>query len=239
MQHRRESAAEGAATVGHGQAITAGGEIYVWDPLVRIFHWSLVGLIAFSWTSATLAGNWMQYHMWSGYAILTLLLVRIAWGFVGTRYARFTSFIHPPSVVIEDLRTLPRRDAREFLGHGPLGGINVVLLIACLLVQAGTGLFANDDIFTEGPLYGLVSKDTSDWLTWVHHTNFNVLLVLAGLHIAAVFYHLVRRGQNLIVPMLTGYKKMAGDVAPADTFRPLRAVVLIAAAAFAVWLLVR
>lgn len=239
MQQRFEKAADEAATGIHGPPSAHTGRVYVWDPLVRVFHWSLVALIVFSWTSATLGGNWMEYHMWSGFAILTLLLVRIAWGFVGTRHARFSSFIHPPSALIEDLRTLPRRDAREFVGHGPLGGINIVLLIVCLLVQVGTGLFANDDIFTEGPLYGWVSKDTSDWLTGIHHTNFNVLLALAGLHIAAVFYHLVRRGQNLIGPMLTGYKRVAGDSAPADGFSPLRAIALVALAAFAVWMLVR
>lgn len=213
-------------------------DVYIWDPLVRLFHWSLVILVAFSWYSAETGGNWMQYHMWSGYAILTLVLVRVAWGFVGTSYARFGSLLHRPRAVFEDLRSLPLRDARRHAGHTPLGGINIALLLICLLIQAGTGLFANDDIFTEGPLYRLVGKDTSDWLTAVHHYNFNALLLLVGLHIAAVFYHLIRRRENLIVPMVTGRKKMAGDIAPATVFRPALAAALLGAAAFAVYLLV-
>ena len=215
-----------------------GARIYVWDPLVRLFHWSLLVLIAFSWYSAETGGNWMQYHMWSGYAVLTLVLVRIAWGFLGTSYARFGSFVHPPRAVIEDLATLHRREGRRHVGHTPLGGVNIVLLLLCLLVQAGTGLFANDDIFTEGPLYRWVGKDTSDWLTMIHHYNFNVLLALIGLHVAAVLYHLVRRRENLIAPMVTGYKKIAGDAAPATSFRPAIAAALFGAAAAAVYLLV-
>lgn len=215
------------------------GRVYVWDPLVRVFHWSLVLLIAFSWSSAELGGNWMQYHMWSGYAILTLALARVAWGFLGTSYARFGSFIHPPRAVIEDLASLHQREGRRYTGHTPLGGLNIILLLACLLVQAGTGLFANDDIFTEGPLYGWVGKDTSDWLTMIHHYSFNLLLLLVALHVAAVLYHLLRRGENLIVPMMTGYKKMAGDAVPATAFRPAVAAALLGAAAAAVYLLVR
>lgn len=212
--------------------------VYVWDPLVRLFHWSLVILLGFSWFAAETGGNWMQYHMWSGYTILTLVLVRIAWGFLGTSYARFSSVLHPPRAVIEDLRLLPRREARRFAGHTPLGGINIVLLLICVLLQAGTGLFANDDIFTEGPLYAWVDKDASDWLTMVHHYNFNVLLLLVGLHVAAVFYHLIRRRENLIVPMVTGLKKTAGDAAPATVFRPVLATALLGAAASVVYLLV-
>ncbi|MDX9740440.1 MAG: cytochrome b/b6 domain-containing protein [Gammaproteobacteria bacterium] len=214
--------------------------VYVWDPLVRIFHWSLLGLIAFSWYAGTVGGNMMEYHMWSGYTMLTLVLVRIAWGFVGTSYARFTSFLHAPRAIITDLFTLHRRESGvRVIGHTPLGGINIVLLITCLLVQAGTGLFANDDIFTEGPLYGLVGKDTSDWLTMIHHYNFNALLTLAGLHIVAVFYHLLHRRENLIAPMFTGYKKVAGALAaPATPFRPALALALLAIVAGAVWLLV-
>jgi cytochrome b len=214
--------------------------IYVWDPLVRVFHWSLLALIGFSWYSGETGGNMMEYHMWSGYAILTLVLVRIVWGFVGTTYARFASFLHHPRAIITDLLTLHRREsAVPAIGHSPLGGVNVILLITCVLIQAGTGLFANDDIFTEGPLYSLVGKDTSDWLTGIHHYNFSVLLTLAGLHVAAVLYHLIRRRENLIAAMFTGYKKVAGIVAtPATPFRPARALVLLASVAGAVWLLV-
>ncbi len=213
--------------------------VRVWDPLVRIFHWSLVTLIILSWYSADVAEDWMEYHMWSGYAVLTLLLLRVGWGFFGTTYARFGSFLHSPRVIIAELSSLHRRSGRHFVGHTPLGGINIVLLLLCLLVQVGTGLFANDDIFTEGPLYRWVGKDTSDWLTAIHYYNFNVLLTLIGLHIAAVFYHLIRRRENLIAPMFTGRKKIAGNPVPAAKFRPGIAAALFSVATLAVYLLIR
>lgn len=215
--------------------------VYVWDPLVRIFHWGLVALLGFSWYAGSTGGNMMEYHMWSGYAVLTLVLARIVWGFIGTSYARFRSFLHAPRAILTDLFTMHRRESGvRVVGHTPLGGVNIVLLLACLLIQAGTGLFANDDIFTEGPLYPLIGKDTSDWLTMIHHYNFNVLLVLVGLHVTAVLYHLLHRRENLIVPMVTGYKKVAGTFAvPATPFRPALALAIVAVVAGSVWLLLR
>ena len=114
----------------------------------------------------------------------------------------------------------------------------VVLLLLCLLFQAGTGLFANDDIFSEGPLANLVSKATSDQLTVLHKANFNLLLVLAALHIAAALFYLLVKGENLIRPMLTGRKHLAAP-APGLRFRsPFLALSVLALAAAAVWLLV-
>jgi cytochrome b len=214
--------------------------VYVWDPVVRIFHWATVLLIGFSWYSAEIADDWLKYYMWSGYAILTLLLARIAWGFVGTRYARLGSFLPSPRAALRELLSLHRRKSDEVsIGHTPLGGINIVLMVICLLAQLGTGLFANDDVFSEGPLAHLVSKNTSDTLTALHEYNFNVLLILIALHIAAALYHLIYRRENLITPMITGYKHLAGDTAPTAAFKPLLATIVLAIAASLVYLLVR
>ena len=125
--------------------------VKVWDLPVRIFHWTLVLLIAFSWWSGKEGGNVMQYHMWSGYAILTLVLFRVVWGFCGSSSARFTGFVRGPRAAIAYLRTLTERRAGAHLGHNPLGGWNVVLLLVCILIQAGTGAFANDAIVPQGP----------------------------------------------------------------------------------------
>lgn len=208
----------------------------VWDIPVRLFHWILVVLIAFSWLSNKM--DWMTWHMYSGYTILTLILFRILWGFVGSTHARFTDFIHGPRALIGYIRTLPSRTAAKFAGHNPLGGISVVLILLCVLVQAGTGLFANDDIINEGPLYKHVSKELSDWLTTIHKYNFNVLLALIGVHVAAVLYYLIWKSENLIKPMFTGSKQLpAGTASP-----PMRSVglaaVLLALCAAAVWFLV-
>ncbi len=208
----------------------------VWDIPVRLFHWILVLLIAFSWLSNKM--DWMTWHMYSGYTILTLVLFRILWGFVGSTHARFSDFICGPRALIAYVKTLPSRTAAKFAGHNPLGGISVVLILLCVLVQAGTGLFANDDIINEGPLYKHVSKALSDWLTTIHKYNFNVLLALIGVHVAAVLYYLVWKSENLIKPMFTGRKHLPAGVAPAPMRGVGLAVVLLAVCAAGVWFIV-
>jgi len=191
--------------------------VKVWDVAVRIFHWLLVLLIVASWATGQAKGNWMTWHMYSGYAILTLILFRIAWGFVGSTHARFSSFIYGPSRVFDYVfGRRPRLKSATYLGHNALGGWMVLALLVCLLVQAGTGLFANDDIVTDGPLVKWISKDLSDRMTGLHHVGFNVLLVLAALHIGGALFYLLVKKDNLIVPMFTGTKKVpeyAADMA--------------------------
>jgi cytochrome b len=224
--------------------------VRVWDLPVRLFHWALVVLLAFSWWSAE-QGH-MDWHMRSGYALLTLVLFRIVWGFVGSTHARFSDFIRGPEALVVHLRALPSRRAPAHAGHNPLGGIGVVLMLAAVLVQAATGLFASDDILVEGPLYRHVSGATSEWLTSVHRTNFDALLVLAAIHVAAVAFHRLFKRQDLIGPMFTGRKRLPrtavqpgpgpgpGGVAAAQprTPHPALAIVVLALCAGAVWLVV-
>ena len=208
----------------------------VWDIPVRLFHWILVLLIAFSWLSNKM--DWMTWHMYSGYTILTLVLFRILWGFVGSTHARFSDFIYGPRALIGHIKTLPSRTAAKFAGHNPLGGISVVLILLCVLAQAGTGLFANDDIINEGPLFKHVSKELSDWLTTIHKYNFNVLLALIVVHVGAVLYYLFYKSENLIKPMFTGRKHLPEGMSAA-TMRSLGlAGVLLAVSAAGVWFLV-
>ena len=142
--------------------------ILVWDLPQRLFHWSLVALCALSWWSGEEGGVMLKYHLWSGYAVLTLVLFRIGWGFVGSRHARFGDFLRGPHAILHTLRALPGREALPHAGHNPVGGLMVLALLLVLGVQTGTGLFANDDIMNEGPLYALVSKSMSDRLTGWH-----------------------------------------------------------------------
>jgi cytochrome b len=208
----------------------------VWDIPVRLFHWILVLLIAFSWLSSEM--DWMTWHMYSGYALLALILFRILWGFVGSTHARFTDFIYGPRALTAYIKTLPSRTAAKFAGHNPLGGISVVLILLCVLTQAGTGLFANDDIINEGPLVKHVSKELSDWLTTIHKYNFNVMLALIGLHIAAVLYYLIWKSENLIKAMFTGRKHLPAGMTAATMRSTGLAVVLLAVCAAGVWFLV-
>ncbi|MGD8366543.1 MAG: cytochrome b/b6 domain-containing protein [Desulfobacterales bacterium] len=191
---------------GNGEKTTgaAGRRVRVWDLPTRLFHWLLVLLVAVSFVTGEIGGAWMQYHVWSGCAIFGLLAFRIMWGFWGGRYARFSAFVRGPKAVLRYARAFWQKGSERHLGHNPLGGWSVLAMLAALLVQAATGLFSNDDIFTEGPLYPWVSKATSDWLTTIHRLNQEILLVLVAVHVAAVLFYLIFKRDNLIGPMFTG-----------------------------------
>lgn len=218
-------------------------KVKVLDLPVRVFHWVLAALVGFSWWSGTQGGDplLMTYHLWSGYSILTLLLFRLAWGFVGSTHARFSDFLYPPRAIIEFIKTLPRREATGFAGYNPLGGLSVLLIFVCIALQIGTGLFANDDIVTEGPLYKWVSKGTSDFLTTIHSINYYVLLALVSLHITAVLFHLVYKSENLFASIFTGNKLLSQDATTAKVRDPGLglALLLFGVMALAVYLLVR
>ena len=184
--------------------------IRVWDSPIRIFHWSLVSLFIISWISAEVGGNAMQYHMWSGYAVLGLVLFRVLWGLVGSETVRFSHFMRGPGTTLTYARGLFKPGYRAPLGHNPLGGWSVAALLLALAFQTVTGLFSNDDIASEGPLYHLVSKSTSDLFSTLHTGAFNVLLALVALHIIVIFLYLVIHRENLVMPMLTG-DKLVGE----------------------------
>lgn len=214
--------------------------IRIWDLPTRLFHWSLVLLVGISWATAEIGGNAMQYHMWSGYAVLTLVLFRLLWGIAGSETARFTRFLRGPSVVQAYARKLFTREASHAIGHNPLGGWMVVIMLLALLAQAGTGLFSNDDIVTEGPLYKLISKALSDLLTDVHEGSFNVLMTLVTLHVAAIVFYRLYKRDDLVRPMLSGKKAVVDDVPPPRMRSAWLALPLIALAASAVyWLVVK
>lgn len=215
--------------------------VKVWDLPVRVVHWALVTLITFSWWSGNEGGMTMTYHMWSGYAILTLLIFRIAWGFVGSTHARFKDFLYAPKALAGYARTLTGRRASVYAGHNPVGGLSAALMLLSMLVQAGTGLFSNDDILTEGPLYRYVTKATSDWLTTIHNYNFYVLLTLAGIHIAAIVFYWMYKRENLVSAMFTGNKRLPRELAVAQMrVESLgKALVLLAVSAGIVYALVR
>ena len=187
----------------------------IWDAPVRLFHWALATCVVVSVVSGMTGGNAMQIHLWSGYAILSLVVFRLLWGFAGSSYARFADFLYGPRAVWDFARTLSSRNPPQavyYAGHNPLGGWMVVVMLALLLLQASTGLFSNDDIVTEGPLARLVSKNTSDWLTALHDLNSTIIIVLAVTHIAAVLFHLLVKRENLIMAMISGYKNLPGKV---------------------------
>ena len=183
--------------------------IKVWDLPVRLFHWAIVVLILFAW--GTQEFDHMEWHVWIGYTILTLLLFRIVWGFVGSDTARFSRFLRSPVAALRHLAHLSRREPDREIGHNAAGGWMVLVMLALIGVQAGTGLFSNDDGNTEGPLMHLVSKDQSDWLSHIHSVNFKLIEAVIVLHVLAIVVYAVLKRHNLVRPMVTGTKLIPSD----------------------------
>jgi cytochrome b len=216
--------------------------VRVWDLPTRLFHWILAVLVAGNLVTGSVGGLWqMELHMTCGYAVLALVLFRLIWGVVGSRHSRFGAFVRGPAAVLAYARDLVGGRSAPAVGHNPMGGWSVMAMLAVLLVQAGTGLFARDDILTEGPLARTVSKATSSALTAVHEVSANLLMLLIAVHLAAVFAYLLRKGENLIRPMITGVKRwpagggLAADAPFASSWAALAAAV---AAAALVWVVV-
>lgn len=180
--------------------------VLVWDLPTRLFHWLLVALVTISFVTGKMGGTAMQYHEWSGVTILVLVFFRVLWGFVGGMPSRFATFMRGPRKVFNYAQSLLGKGHDPYLGHNPMGAWSIVAMLTALLVQTVTGLFANDDILTEGPLFHMVSKSTSDWLTRIHHFNQNILMGLVVLHLAAILFYWIAKRENLILPMVTGRK---------------------------------
>ncbi len=178
--------------------------IRVWDLPIRLFHWLLALGIVVSFITVKMGGNAMELHARAGYCVLTLIIFRIFWGFIGSRYARFTNFVPSP----KSLFAYCSGKSRAGLGHNPLGALSVLALIISVGLQAGTGLFANDDIAFEGPFAKYVSNDAVELLTSIHHLNEKVLIILIALHLCAILYYQKFKGENLIKPMLLGDKEI-------------------------------
>lgn len=183
--------------------------IKVWDAPTRLFHWSLVLLFAGMWFSGKQGGDWLHYHIWCGEAIAVLLLFRLIWGVLGSETARFSQFVKGPATI----RLYLRGELPEPLGHNPLGGLMVLALLAVLLLQVGSGLFASDvDSYTfDGPLAKLISSGLSESITGFHKLLFNGILLLAAIHVTAIVAYRLLKKQNLVRPMLTGYKPLSGE----------------------------
>ena len=193
----------------------------VWDIAVRLGHWALVALLSLSVFTGLTGGNWMTWHERSGVLILSIVLFRWLWGFVGATTARFGDFLHGPRRVMAFVRAVIRREPYPVAGHNPLGGWMVLALLVSITLQAVTGLFADDEILTSGPLANLVSNRTSATLTAVHGSTAWVLIGLAAVHVAAVAFHHLARREDLVTPMRTGRRPWPADRDEPDLrFRP-------------------
>jgi cytochrome b len=205
--------------------------ILIWDLPLRLFHWLLVACIAVSWYTVEVSGD-MRLHMLSGYAILTLVLFRIAWAFAGPPHARWRGMLYRPSEISQYAKRILKREPSGYAGHSPLGALSVLAMLLVVSLQAATGLFATDGDFYAGPLNAYIPSRTASAVTEVHEVNFNLLLALIALHVAAILFYLLFKRENLITAMITG-RKGATQSGPAGIEGSMlgRAALLAAAAA--------
>lgn len=215
-------------------------KIQVWDLPTRVFHWLLALLVLGLIITGQTGGNAMIWHGRMGYAVLVLLIFRLAWGFLGSYHSRFSSFFPTLSRIRHHFSSA----AEKTLGHNPLGAISIFGFLALLLFQVITGLFADDEIAYSGPLTALISNAWVSLATKWHSTIGKILLiVLVITHIAAVLYYLIKKKENLIAPMISGTKEV--DAAAHDpeaearlsvAQRCLAVILVFAASGFVTWL---
>lgn len=187
--------------------------IRVWDLPTRSFHVLLALCVAGLIATGEIGGPLMQLHFWLGYAVLTLVLFRLIWGFVGGHWSRFVNFVPSPVKLLAYLRSLRHQQAIRSVGHNPLGALSVLALLSTLLLQVLSGLMTDDEIANTGPWVALVP---SEWVSLAseYHTDVGkvVLIVLIALHVSTVLYYKRIKNDDLITPMLTGDKVLTEEV---------------------------
>lgn len=202
--------------------------VRIWDLPTRLFHWALAICVVGSFASGSIGGNAMEWHFRFGYVVFALIAFRLLWGFVGGRWSRFSAFVRGPTTVLRYLRGQSRSDEFHDVGHTPLGSASIVAMLLFLTLQVGSGLFADDEISNTGPLIKFVSGATSSTLTAWHKTFGQwTILALVALHVAAIAMYRLRRGRDLVRPMLVGDKLLPPGVPAAIDSPATRGLALL------------
>jgi cytochrome b len=216
--------------------------VRVWDLPTRLFHWLLaVGVIG-SIVTARIGGGAMTWHFRIGYVIFALVVFRLLWGVVGGHWSRFRAFVYAPASGWRYLRGRSQAHEHHDVGHSPVGALSVFALLGLIAVQVGSGLLADDEIASSGPLVKFVSGATSAAASrWHKDYGQWILVTLIVLHVAAIAYYWLRRRRNLVGPMLHGDKLLTRDVpASVDTWATRwLALALVAACGAGVYLVQR
>lgn len=180
--------------------------VKVWDPFVRVFHWTLVGSFFLAWLTED---DLLGLHVWAGYTVLGLIVLRILWGFIGTRHARFSDFVFSPGTVRRYLKDVLWFRARRYLGHNPAGGAMILALLFSLLLTGLTGVALLGAAENAGPLAGWLGAHPGleEPLEEVHEFFANLTLGLVVLHVAGVVWESLVHRENLVRAMIDGYKR--------------------------------
>ncbi|WP_233872943.1 cytochrome b/b6 domain-containing protein [Paraburkholderia adhaesiva] len=209
--------------------------VRVWDFPTRLFHWLTVALVAGAWATERL--NWLNLHVRLGETLLALVLFRLMWGWVGSETARFRSFVASPAAALRHLRHLLRREPDVQVGHNPAGGWSVLLLLTLLLAETLSGLYLYNDIADEGPLSEIVPAPIANAISAIHTYGWYVLLGAVVLHLCAIATYAIAKGHNLLLPMITGLKRLPSTIpAPSRASLWLAALLLAFSATIVVLL---
>ena len=182
--------------------------VKVWDLPIRLFHWGLVAAIATCFISMELEN--MEVHVISGACVLGLIIFRLLWGLWGASTAQFHRFIPSPLALIKYLKKGGSNNSIK-IGHSPLAALSVIAMLIAIGLQAITGLVADDDVYTTGPLIDYVESEFSEWATGLHATNSDVILALVALHIAAILFYKLVKKQGLVKAMIVGSGSIKGE----------------------------
>lgn len=209
----------------------------VWDIPVRLFHWLLVLCLLGQWLTAEVLEDVMDIHFYIGYFTLGLIIFRLIWGFIGTKYAKFSSFMGGPKAILSYLRSLKSKQKNFTTGHNPVGGLLLPAVLILIGLQAISGLFTSDDIVSAGPYYDSANSALQKLMQWLHHNIFDVLMGLVVIHLLAIFWYRWGLKHDLIIPMLTGRKGVEATKAIAHS-QLIKALLLAIAVGFFVYWLV-
>jgi len=186
--------------------MTESSQIKVWDPLIRFFHWALASAFVIAYVTEE---DFLTIHIWAGYLILLLLCIRFVWGFIGTRYARFSDFAYSPEDIIQFLKDTLRLRAKRYLGHNPAGGAMVFLLMFSLLITTTSGVVLLGAEEQAGPVAHWFTQTESTWadaLEEVHEFFANFTLFLVLVHVAGILVESFIHKENMVSAMITGFK---------------------------------
>jgi len=213
---------------------TGSSVVRVWDLPTRLFHWLLVVAVVSQVITGTIGGAALEWHLRGGYCVFALIIFRIVWGMVGGRWSRFASFTYGPASMLRYLRGRPLGDDHFHVGHNPLGSASVFAMLVMLAVQVATGLVADDEIATVGPLNRYVSTAFGLSMTaWHKGPGIVLILMLIALHIGAIAFYTWRRGHDLVRPMVGGDKLLPPSVPASADDRGTRVRALAIAVACA------
>lgn len=202
--------------------------VRVWDLPTRTFHWVLAACVVASVVSAKIGGDAMAWHFRLGYVVFTLLAFRFVWGVIGGRWSRFANFVYHPTTILRYLRGEHRPGEHLDVGHNPLGAFSVFALLGVLAAQVATGLVADDEISTTGPLIRFVSGAVSSAATSWHKSWGEWLIIgLVVLHVGAIAYYAVGKRQNLVRAMFSGDKMLPAGVPPSADHVGARGIALV------------